>query len=113
MSELNLAIATGRRKNAIARVYVRAGSGKITCNGRDVGAYFQRAALEMVIRQPLETTQAASKYDIVARLCGGGLSGQARIAAWNLPRALSDGWQAPSDPETRRIPHARSAYGRA
>lgn len=88
MSELNLAIATGRRKNAVARVYLRAGTGKFICNGRDLHGYFQRSALEMIIKQPLEATQTGSKYDILARMNGGGLAGQAGALRHGISRAL-------------------------
>ncbi len=90
MAELNLSIATGRRKNAIARVYLRAGSGNITCNGRGLHEYFKRASLEQLVQQPLEMTQQGGKFDIYARISGGGLAGQAGALRHGISRALVD-----------------------
>lgn len=88
MAELNIAIATGRRKNAIARVYLRAGKGDIVCNGHGCKDYFKRASLEMLIKQPLEYAQVSGKFDIVARINGGGLAGQAGALRHGIARAL-------------------------
>lgn len=88
MAELNLAIATGRRKNAVARVYLRAGTGQVLCNGKPCKDYFMRASLERRVIQPLSLTQMNGKFDVVARLNGGGLSGQAGALLHGISRAL-------------------------
>src|SRR5215468_8749427 len=67
--------ATGKRKDAVARVWVKAGSGKIIINGKDYTAYFARPVLQMILRQPLVTTSRDSQFDIIATVAGGGLSG--------------------------------------
>ncbi|MCL6476865.1 MAG: 30S ribosomal protein S9 [Peptococcaceae bacterium] len=79
---------TGRRKNAVARVYILPGEGKIVINGRQVGDYFGRKVLEMLIRQPLELTGSNGRFDVVARAHGGGVSGQAGAVRLGLARAL-------------------------
>ena len=71
--------ATGRRKTAIARVWLTPGSGAITINKRDIDNYFGRPTSKMVLRQPLEATESVGKYDIQVNVCGGGLQGQARV----------------------------------
>jgi len=83
------AYATGRRKNAIARVWIKPGTGKITVNGRDVVAYFARPVLRMVINQPFAATNREGSYDIVCTVTGGGLSGQAGAVRHGLSRALT------------------------
>ena len=80
--------ATGRRKEAVARVYLRPGSGKITVNRRDVEDYFPRETLKMILRQPLEITDQVGKWDILVNVTGGGLSGQAGAVRHGLSRAL-------------------------
>lgn len=82
--------ATGRRKEAVARVYLRPGSGKITVNKRDVERYFPRETLKMVLRQPLEITEQVSSWDIVVNVTGGGASGQAGAIRHGISRALVD-----------------------
>ncbi|MCL2440052.1 MAG: 30S ribosomal protein S9 [Alphaproteobacteria bacterium] len=69
--------ATGKRKNAIARVWLSAGKGKITVNGKDCEAYFRRPVLQILINQPFEVAGRERAYDVMATLSGGGLSGQA------------------------------------
>jgi len=69
--------ATGKRKSAIARVRITLGSGQIKVNGRDCDEYFPRAALGLVVRQPLADTECLERYDISANICGGGIAGQA------------------------------------
>ena len=71
--------ATGRRKSAVARVYISEGTGKITINKKDVTEYFPSAILQYVVKQPLELLEVAEKYDIKANLDGGGFTGQGRI----------------------------------
>ena len=70
--------ALGRRKSAVARVYVSEGTGKITINKRDLTEYFPSSILQYVVKQPLNTLEAAEKYDIKAVLCGGGFTGQSQ-----------------------------------
>jgi small subunit ribosomal protein S9 len=79
---------TGRRKNAIARVFLSPGSGNITVNGRDLHQYLGRGTLEMIVRQPLETTGTAGKFDVRATVTGGGVSGQAGAIKLGIARAL-------------------------
>jgi small subunit ribosomal protein S9 len=80
--------ATGRRKNAVARVLLSPGTGKITVNGREAAAYFTRETSVMLIRQPLELVERADKLDIVANVAGGGGSGQAGAVRHGVARAL-------------------------
>jgi small subunit ribosomal protein S9 len=83
------AYATGKRKNAVARVWVRPGKGKITVNGKDFGAYFARPVLQMILRQPILAANRDGQYDIVATVTGGGLSGQAGAVRHGLSKALT------------------------
>ena len=80
--------AIGRRKAAVARVYVAAGSGKITINKRDIAAYFPSSILQYIVRQPLATLDVAEKYDIKINLKGGGFKGQSEAARLAIARAL-------------------------
>lgn len=80
--------ATGRRKEAVARVRLRPGSGKVTVNRRDIDAYFPRETLKMVLRQPLEVVEQTGKWDIVVNVTGGGASGQAGAIRHGITRAL-------------------------
>ena len=80
--------ATGRRKNAIARVYMAPGSGKIQVNDRDLLEHFKRDTLKMIIEQPLQVTESLGKYDIKAYVKGGGLTGQAGALLLGIARAL-------------------------
>jgi small subunit ribosomal protein S9 len=84
----NAVYATGRRKEAVARVWMMPGSGKIVINHRDIDNYFGRATSKMVLRQPLELTQQTANFDVYANVCGGGLSGQAEAIRLGLTRAL-------------------------
>ena len=91
--------ATGRRKEASARVYLIPGSGKITVNDREVGEYFRRDTLLMLLKQPFEITETLDKFDVRARVSGGGLSGQAGALKHGISRALlvaSDGELRPT-----------------
>jgi small subunit ribosomal protein S9 len=83
------AYATGKRKNAIARVWVKAGVGKITVNAKDHAEYFARPVLQMILKQPLAIANRASQYDIVCTVSGGGLSGQAGAVRHGLSKALT------------------------
>jgi small subunit ribosomal protein S9 len=114
------AYSTGKRKNAIARVWVKRGTGKITVNGRDQEVYFARAVLRMMIAQPLEVTDRLTQYDVVCTVEGSGLSGQAGAIRHGLSHALTH-----YEPELRKVlkPHGfltrdsrvveRKKYGRA
>ena len=83
------AYATGKRKNAIARVWVKPGSGKITVNDKEFTQYFARPVLQMILQQPIEATNRSGQYDIVATVTGGGLSGQAGAVRHGISRALT------------------------
>ena len=83
------AYATGRRKNAVARVWIKPGSGKITVNGREGAIYFARPVLRMMIAQPFGVTNRLGQYDVVATVTGGGLSGQAGAIRHGISRALT------------------------
>ena len=79
---------TGRRKTAVARVYLRPGSGKMTVNRRDFDEFFPNQVLKMVIRQPLLLTETADKFDILVNVRGGGSTGQAGAIRHGIARAL-------------------------
>jgi small subunit ribosomal protein S9 len=81
--------ATGRRKNAIARVWIKPGSGKVMVNGRDQEVYFARPVLRMILNQPFQVAQRDKQYDVVATVTGGGLSGQAGAVRLGISRALT------------------------
>lgn len=81
--------ATGKRKDAIARVWVKPGAGRITVNGKDHDKYFARPVLQMILKQPLVLTDRSSQYDIICTVSGGGLSGQAGAVRHGLSRALT------------------------
>ena len=83
------AYATGRRKDAVARVWLKPGTGKIEVNGRDQSIYFARPTLRLVINQPFDVTDRVGQYDIVATVKGGGLSGQAGAVKHGIAQALS------------------------
>ena len=83
------AYATGRRKNAVARVWVKLGTGKITVNGRDQKIYFARPTQQMVIQQPFDVSQRNGQFDVIATVSGGGLSGQAGAVRHGIAQALS------------------------
>lgn len=83
------AYATGKRKNAIARVWIKPGSGKISVNGRDSEIYFARPVLRMIINQPFDVAERAGQYDVYCTVTGGGLSGQAGAVRHGISRALT------------------------
>ena len=83
------AYATGKRKNAIARVWIKPGKGTITINGRDQAIYFARPVLRMMIAQPLQVTDREGQFDIVVTVEGSGLSGQAGAVRHGLSKALT------------------------
>ena len=81
-------LGTGRRKNAIARVRLTPGNGKVVVNGKDLLEHFRRETLKMDIEQPLEVTETLGKFDLTATVVGGGLSGQAGAVRLGIARAL-------------------------
>ncbi|MEQ1771764.1 MAG: 30S ribosomal protein S9 [Devosia sp.] len=83
------AYATGKRKNAIARVWVKPGSGKITVNGKEFNAFFARPVLQMILQQPIIAAARKDQYDVVATVSGGGLSGQAGAVRHGISQALT------------------------
>ena len=87
--ELGRSYATGKRKDAIARVWVKPGTGKITVNGREVEKYFARPVLRMVINQPFTVANVAGQFDVMCTVKGGGLSGQAGAVRHGISKALS------------------------
>lgn len=88
MSDKVQYIATGRRKNSIARIRIMAGEGKVTVNGRSFNAYFPRESNRLIIMQPLELVKLEAKVDVFANVNGGGLSGQAGAMKQGIARAL-------------------------
>ena len=117
---LGRAYATGKRKNAIAKVWIKPGKGTITINGRDQEVYFARPVLRMMIAQPLTVSDRATQYDVICTVEGSGLSGQAGAIRHGLSHALTH-----YEPELRKVlkPHGfltrdsrvveRKKYGRA
>jgi len=87
--ELGRSYATGKRKNAIARVWIKPGSGKVIVNGRDQEIYFARPVLRMLIRQPFEAAERLSQFDVFCTVTGGGLSGQAGAVRHGISKALT------------------------
>ncbi|WP_374285302.1 30S ribosomal protein S9 [Novosphingobium sp.] len=83
------AYATGRRKDAVARVWIKPGTGKVVVNGRDQEVYFARPTLRLVIDQPFQVADRAGQYDVIATVKGGGLSGQAGAVKHGIAQALS------------------------
>ncbi|MBP3709415.1 MAG: 30S ribosomal protein S9 [Treponema sp.] len=84
----NLAIGTGRRKTAVARVFVRSGNGKIVVNGKEMNEYFVTDSQRRLVHLPLLVTSSDNKYDILINVCGGGLNGQAAACLHGISRAL-------------------------
>ena len=82
------AYATGKRKNAIARVWLKPGPGRVNINGRDEGIYFARPVLRMILRQPLVAAGRDGQYDVIVKVVGGGLSGQAGAVRHGISKAL-------------------------
>ena len=92
------AYATGKRKDAIARVWVKPGSGKITVNNKDFNAYFARPVLQMVLKQPIIAANRDGQYDVDVKVIGGGLSGQAGAVRHGISIALTH-----YEPELRTV----------
>ena len=92
------AYATGKRKNAIARVWIKPGAGKITVNGKEFNAFFARPVLQMILQQPIVAAARKDQYDVVATVSGGGLSGQAGAVRHGISQALTH-----YEPELRAV----------
>ncbi len=89
IDEQGRSYATGKRKDAVARVWIKPGSGRITVNGRDQEIYFARPVLRMILAQPLVETDRLTQFDVVCSVKGGGLSGQAGAVRHGISKALS------------------------
>ena len=89
LDKLGRAYATGKRKDAVARVWIKPGKGEIKINGRDVEVYFARPVLRMILAQPLGVANRVGQYDIMVNVDGGGLSGQAGAVRHGLAKALT------------------------
>jgi small subunit ribosomal protein S9 len=87
---LGRAYATGRRKDAVARVWVKPGSGKVTVNGRDQADYFSRNTHRLILNQPFLVVERVGQFDVIATVKGGGLSGQAGAVRHGISRALEN-----------------------
>ena len=85
---LGRSYATGKRKDAVARVWIKPGSGKVTVNGKDMDAYFARPVLQMILRQPFTVAGVDGQFDVMATVKGGGLSGQAGAVKHGISKAL-------------------------
>ena len=83
------AYATGKRKNAVARVWIKPGSGRLTVNGKDGPAYFARPVLQMIVSQPMAAVDRSTQYDVWCTVSGGGLSGQAGAVRHGISKALT------------------------
>ena len=86
--ELGRSYATGKRKDAVARVWIKPGSGKVTVNGKDMNVYFARPVLQMILAQPFSVAGVSGQFDVVATVKGGGLSGQAGAVKHGVSKAL-------------------------
>ena len=85
---LGRSYATGKRKDAVARVWIKPGSGKVTVNGKDMDTYFARPVLQMILRQPFQVAGVVDQFDVMATVAGGGLSGQAGAVKHGVSKAL-------------------------
>ena len=90
--------ATGKRKDAVARVWIKPGKGNITVNTKDIDEYFARPVLKMVINQPFEVTNRVNEFDVICTVSGGGLSGQAGAIKHGISKALNE-----YEPELRPV----------
>jgi small subunit ribosomal protein S9 len=89
LDKLGRAYATGKRKNAVARVWIKPGKGAATVNGRALDVYFARPVLRMILNQPLVVANRVGQYDLIVTVAGGGLSGQAGAVRHGLAKALT------------------------
>jgi small subunit ribosomal protein S9 len=104
MPDAQSTYSTGKRKTAVARVWIRPGSGSVMVNGRTIDEYFERETSRMVVRQSLEIIEAVDKYDVVATVKGGGHSAQAEAMRHGIARALT------SEDAERRRPLKRAGH---
>ena len=88
LDEFGRAYATGKRKNAVARVWIKPGSGKVTVNGKELAVYFPRPVLQRIIKQPFDASNRDRQFDVLATVKGGGLSGQAGAVRHGISKAL-------------------------
>ena len=86
--DLGRSYATGKRKDAVARVWIKPGSGKVTVNGKELNTYFARPVLQMILRQPFQVAGVDGQFDVMATVKGGGLSGQAGAVKHGISKAL-------------------------
>ena len=86
--DLGRSYATGKRKDAVARVWIKPGSGKVTVNGKEIEVYFARPVLQMILRQPFTVAGVDGEFDVMATVKGGGLSGQAGAVKHGISKAL-------------------------
>jgi len=86
---LGRAYASGKRKNAVARVWIKPGKGKVTVNGREFERYFARPVLQLIVKQPIVATDRLDQYDVTVTVAGGGLSGQAGAVRHGISKALN------------------------
>ena len=86
--ELGRSYATGKRKDAVARVWIKPGSGKVVVNGKEMSVYFARPVLQMILRQPFQVAGVVDQFDVMATVAGGGLSGQAGAVKHGVSKAL-------------------------
>jgi small subunit ribosomal protein S9 len=89
IDDLGRSYATGKRKDAVARVWLKPGAGRITVNGRDLETYFARPTLRMILNQPFVVAERAGQYDVICTVKGGGLSGQAGAVRHGISKALT------------------------
>ena len=89
-SEKIVFYGTGRRKSSVARVRLVEGTGKITVNGKDIEEYFGMETLKVIVKQPLTVTNTLAKYDVIAKVVGGGFTGQAGAIRHGISRALNE-----------------------
>ena len=114
LDKFGRAYATGKRKNAVARVWIKPGSGKVTVNGRELEVYFARPVLRMILQQPLGVANRNDQYDMIVTVAGGGLSGQAGAVRHGLSKALTYYEPGPARrAEEGRLPDPRLARRRA
>jgi small subunit ribosomal protein S9 len=85
---LGRSYATGKRKDAVARVWLKPGKGKVTVNGKELATYFARPVLQMILRQPFQVAGVDGQFDVMATVAGGGLSGQAGAVKHGISKAL-------------------------
>ncbi len=89
LDQYGRAYATGKRKDAVARVWIKPGNGRMVINDKDYDKYFARPVLQMLLRQPLQTAERLDQYDVIATVKGGGLSGQAGAVRHGISKALT------------------------